>query len=129
MLLAGHWSAANWTRGQIVLMWLWSRNSECGRATIAFLMFASPGLAVRTALNAGLSPRLVPPLRLMESLGLKGRAEQPPTWKGLESAALDPKGETALPVSAIGSQLVGLRVKPGRSICNAIERTSSGMPW
>ena len=34
----------------------------------------------------------------------------------------------AVPVTAIGSQLVGLRVKSGRSSFSATERRSSGMP-
>src|SRR3954447_7927871 len=128
MLPGGQALTANCTLVQIVLMWAWSRNSECGRATEAPAMLALPEGIVSTAFRAGLSARFVPPLRERASLGLKGNAEQPPTWKGLCSAAVLPNGEVAEPVSASGSQEVGLRVKLGRSILSAIERTSIGIP-
>src|SRR4051794_6338895 len=103
-------------------MWAWSRNSECGRATTALAMLASPGRTVRIALRAGLSARLVPPESLSESLGPKGSAPQPPTWKGLVNDAGPARVDVALPTIAIGSQEVGLRVKAGRSVRRAIER-------
>ena len=62
------------------------------------------------------------------SLGLKGRAAQPPTWKGAVSGAVWPRVEVRLALKASGLQLVGLRVKSGRETLTATERTSTGMP-
>ena len=53
---------------------------------------------------------------------------QPPTWKGLLSAAAEPKMEVAVAATDFGSQEVGLRVKLERPSLTAAERRSSGMP-
>ena len=50
------------------------------------------------------------------SLGLKPSASQPPTWKRVGGAGALAEGRgDAEPVTGVGSQLVGLRVKSGRS--------------
>jgi hypothetical protein len=78
---------------------------------------------VSTARNFGLSPRLVPPIRLRPSFGLKPRAPQSAAWNGLVTvngwsspaeAKLSPEPRTVLAVD-VREQLVGLRTKPGRS--------------
>ena len=81
-------SAANWTRVQIVLMWELSRKAALGQLDLGAgdVGFAGLGGEVGDQ-SAGWRPRLVPPLSARESLGLKGRAAQPPTWKGLVRGA------------------------------------------
>src|SRR3954454_12238545 len=100
----------------------WARNSECGRATTALAMLASPAAALNSARRAGWPLRLVEPLRRRESLGLNGRLAQEPTWKGLEGFATTPSEETTLALTDIAAQLVGLRVKSGRSTSTWIVR-------
>src|SRR3954466_12975936 len=125
----GQLSAANWTLVQTVLMWLWSRKDDLGSLTAASAMFASPGLMVSVAINAGFLLRLVPPLSRRTSLGAKSKPRQPPTWKRLDRGATWPRRLIASPPTAVGSQLVGLRVKLGRSTSTEMLRTSNGIPW
>ena len=61
------------------------------------------------------------------SLGLKGSAEQPPTWKRSEIGAAPARAsESTCPPKDFSAQEVGLRVKLGRSARTATERRSSG---
>ena len=62
-------------------MWALSSSSAWGRVTAVAAMLASPGLAVRVAVRAGLPARLVAPESFRASLGAKGRAAQLATWK------------------------------------------------
>ena len=62
------------------------------------------------------------------SFGANASPAQPATWKRLETAALAPSLPVTVPVTAIGLQLVGLNVKPGRSIVALIVRISVGTP-
>jgi hypothetical protein len=64
----------------------------------------------------------------MWTFGLKASPAQSPTWKDFDGLAVAPSEPPILEVTLIGSQLVGLRVKSGRSIRTAIERIRSGMP-
>ena len=68
-------------------MWALSTSSVWGRVTWVREMLASPGLAVRVAVRAGLPACLVEPESLRESLGAKGREAQLATWKWEESLA------------------------------------------
>src|SRR5207342_2858735 len=104
-------------------MWALSRKAALGSLTWARAIFASPGLAVRLAIRVGWEVRLVLPFSCRESLGLKGREEHSPTWKRWLSGVLWSSAEVRVPVIANGSQLVGLRVKSGRSSFSATERT------
>src|SRR6478735_2696044 len=110
-------------------MWDWARNSEGGKATETLAMLASPGRGVITAVRAGNLLRLVPPLSESLREGLKPRRPHSASWKRLLRAALAPLALSSEPVTAVGSQVVGLRVKPGLSIRIETERTSRGMPW
>lgn len=60
------------------------------------------------------------------NFGLNASSRQPPTWKRLDSGALAPSTPRRSPVTAIGSQFVGLNVNPGRSMSTLIERISVG---
>ena len=51
-------------------------------------MLASPGSGRTTAFSAGLALRLVPPLRLSVSDGLKPRLAQLAAWNGLAVCGL-----------------------------------------
>src|ERR1700754_1134905 len=103
-------------------------NSERGRAKTTRPVLASPGRAVKTERKRGCPPRWIGPKRRAVSFGLYLRAEHPPTWKGPDSGAAWPQTEVTEPPKDIGSQEVGLRVKPGRESLAATERTSTGMP-
>src|SRR4051812_30249463 len=100
----------------------WARNTVGGKGTVALPMFESPGWGRTTALSAGKSPRLVPPVRRKLKRGTKSRAEQLETWKGVLADPIgSSSGEEKLapePVRAASArkrwQLVGLMVKPGR---------------
>ena len=65
---------------------------------------------VSVARSAGCLPRVVPPFSARASLGLKARAPQSLTWKRSETFAAPPSLEPIAPVTAIGSQEVGLSV-------------------
>ena len=67
--------------------------------------------------------------------GLKIRLRQEPIWKWLESGAVAPGPPApgggvpqAVPENALGSQLVGLNMNPGRSITASTVRRSVGTP-
>src|SRR4051794_32938250 len=92
-------------------------------------MLAWPAGWVRVAVRAGFWLRLVPPLSFSTNFGLKARAEQAPTWKGLETGVAWPMLEVIEPTTWVGSQEVGLRVKSGRSSLTAMLLMSRGMPW
>src|SRR5689334_12455229 len=97
-------------------------NSERGKVTLARATPASPKPFMRRkAFSAGWAPRLVPPISLRLSFGLKGSAAQSAAWKGdvdtkgLSSASEtksrpDPKTVAAVDLR---SQEVGLKVKLG----------------
>ena len=101
---------------------------RAGKVMVAAAMAASPGPARRTARRAGWRLRARPSRRWRASLGLKPSLSQPPDLEGVlglrrrAACAID-VGETD-----IGSQLVGLRVKSGRSMLASSERRRSGMP-
>ncbi len=59
---------------------------------------------------------------------MKGRAEQPPTWKGEERAWVEPRAEVRLPPTAVGLQEVGFKMNCGLPSSREIERTSKGIP-
>ncbi len=59
---------------------------------------------------------------------MKPSALQSPTWKGLVGLAVAPLELPIVALTAIGEQLVGLRVKLGRSIRAVSERSRSGTP-
>lgn len=61
-------------------------------------MLASPGFWVRTALSAGLPERLVLPLSLSESFGLKPSLAQSATWKRVEGELRAVDGHVQGPV-------------------------------
>src|SRR4051794_16199968 len=103
-------------------------NSERGRAKEIRAVFASPGLAVKTLFRLGCPPRLVLPLSLTASFGLKGSDLQPPAWKRSLSGAAEPRGENKEPPKDFSSQEVGLSEKSCLSARTATERTSSGIP-
>src|SRR4029077_4527226 len=78
------------------------------------------------------------PFRMVpERLGLKGNPPQPASWKGVEtgltvsSAGLSKFAPppVTVPVTAIGLQLVGLRMKPGLLMLTEMLRIRRGMPW
>ena len=107
----------------MVRMWAWSRKAEWGRVTDRLAEVRIAGSGLTTARRAGWSPRLVPPSRLSESFGLKPEAS---TVRRLEArgetdrhvvGGIEDVGEAAEQgrPDLEGSQLVGLRVKPGRS--------------
>ena len=92
---------------------------------------ASPGRATRSAVRPGLAERLVaalPPSILVVIVGANGSAEQPAIWKWLASAAAPPLAPPTLALTCFASQLVGLVMKPWRSIESAIWRRRSGIP-
>ena len=60
--------------------------------------------------------------------GLNARFAQSATWNGTETAELAPSPPVIVPVIDIGSQLVGLNVKPGRSIVTLTCLICSGIP-
>ena len=70
----------------------------------------------------------MPPLRLSFRSGLKPRFLQPPTWKGTVGLELAPSVLVIVALTAIAEQLVGFKVKLGRSRRTAIERSLRGMP-
>ena len=91
-------------------------------------MLASPALFFSTAVRAGYCPRLVPPF----SESAKARLEFQLAALGQLEAALQRgrlrRSESSEPLTVLGSQLVGLRVKPGLSRRIETERMSRGMP-
>src|ERR1700742_2388941 len=104
-------------------MWAWSRNSEWGRATEVSLELASPGRGLRTAVRAGLAPRLVPPRSFSWIEGLYGSEAQSAAWKGeatvtgRSSASLAksrPAPSTVETVEVL-AQEVGFKTKSDRS--------------
>src|SRR4051812_12140219 len=110
-------------------MCAWSRKAALGSFTRARAMLASPGFAVRLASRRGWEVRLVGPFRARESLGLKGRPAQPPTWKRWARGVIRLSAVVAEPLIAISSQEVGLRVKEGRVRVTLAPRRSGGGPW
>ena len=56
---------------------------------------------------------LVFPLVAAVNPGLNARLAQSPTWNGTEVRAVAPSTPVIVPVTLIGSQLVGSNVKPG----------------
>ena len=63
------------------------------------------------------------------SFGPKGRSAQLATWKWrAEARPARPSSPTIVALTEKGSQLVGLRVKSGRSRLTRIERVRSGIP-
>ena len=118
----------NCTLVQGSLMWALSRKIECGIVTTSWAMFASPGLAVRVAVSAGCWARLTPPLSLSASFGPKGSVG---AVGGLVMGCLRrraPSSPTSLGADREGSQLVGLRAKPGRSRSIRTYAGRSGTP-
>src|SRR5260221_8958998 len=115
--------ALNCTRVQTVLMWDCSRNSEWGSWTEILAELASPALGRNTACRAGWAPRLVPPLRLSESAGLKPRLAQSAAWKGVDtvtgrSSASEPKFRPepkTVEAVEVRLQLVGFKTNSGPS--------------
>ena len=73
------------------------------------------GKGVKTAWRAGSLARLVPPENLNRSFGSKGRLAQFASWKCEAGVATAPSLPVICASTAKGSQLVGLRAKPGRS--------------
>ena len=71
---------------QTVLMWPWSRNSECGSVSAVRATLASPLRASRTARMRGFFARVVGPDRRVCSFGLNPRLAQPVAWKGALTA-------------------------------------------
>ena len=67
-------------------------------------------------------------LELERQLRLEAEGVAAADLEALERGGDVAEGRDGGPSTAIGSQLVGLRVKFGRSMLSAIERTSSGMP-
>ena len=110
---------------------------RCGRCRAARLRAARPRPAScslrrawrsRVAWSAGCPRRLVPPLSFRLSFGPKARSAQLATWKWTDRPAAAPSSPPIAASTANGSQLVGLRVNPGRSRSIRIERRRSGMP-
>ena len=102
-----------------------------GRVSATSPTLASPGRAARSASKPGLTERLVaalPPMILVVIVGLNGSAVQPAIWKWLASAAAAPEVPPTLALTCFASQLVGLVIKPWRSIDRAIWRRRSGIP-
>ena len=92
--------------------------------------FAAASGRSATAFSAGWPVRLVGALQLERSFGLKLEARAAADLEAVaESRGCPAGGEVDVPSIDVGSQVVGLRVKPGRSSFSSIERTSSGMPW
>src|ERR1044072_3576721 len=97
----------------------WSRKIAFGRVRATVPTLASPGRALRSASKPGLAERLVaflPPVTVVFIVGLKASAVQPAIWKGLASKARAPEAPPTAAVTCFASQLVGLVIKPGRSI-------------
>ena len=65
---------------------------------------------------------------LVVIVGLNGSAVQPAIWKWLASEAPAPEAPPTAAETCFASQLVGLVIKPGRSIDRAIWRRRSGIP-
>ena len=61
--------------------------------------------------------------------GLKERLRHPATWNRLDTFAVAPSAEPMLPVTLIGSQLVGLSMTPHLSIVTLSVCRSTGMPF
>ena len=86
-------------------------------------MLASPLRAVRTAFKAGTAPRLVPPLRVSESLGPKGSeggavggleagGDRDRGWSSASVAKFVPEPKRVLAVE-VGLHEVGFKTKSG----------------
>ena len=121
---------------QTVLMWPWSRNSECGRFSAVRAMFAPPDFDFTTTRICGFLARVVPPLMRAFSVGLNGSELQPVAPYAAEtvavvqaaaSAGLEPPPLTG-PATAPAAQLVGLTMNWLRFMFRSIERTSSLTP-
>src|SRR5262245_4160777 len=105
---------AETSRGQRARTRWRSRSWPAGGVKAAEETAASPGWARRMARRAGWALR-VPVERWRARLGLKERAEQSAAWNRSVSGAVPPLLEIAVPVIWVGSQEVGLWMKPGRS--------------
>src|SRR5450759_3429876 len=80
-----------------------------------------------TSRLAPLDRELFAPVETLKD-GLKGRLRHSAAWKRLETAAVAPSVLVTVPATVIGSQLVGLNVKPSRFRLTSTRRTSVGMP-
>src|SRR5680860_1554146 len=104
----------------MVRMLDWSRITSEGKMTWVGPMLASPGRGATTKRIGGLKLRRVErrplPRFWIAIWGLKPSRAHSPTWKRLERFALCPRVEVSLPVTAMGLQEVGFKVKFGRFI-------------
>ena len=92
-------------------------------------MFACPSPA-DSSLTRKVAPfwRLACPSTLAVSFGANGSPSQPPTWNGEDTGTAAPSSPETVPVMLIGSQLVPLNWKPGRSTVTSTRLSCSGIP-
>src|SRR5580700_1619111 len=95
-----------------------------------FAMFVCP-IPAEVTFTVRLAPSalLVFPCVEAVNTGLNGELWQPAAWKRLETAAWTPPIEVTTALTAFGSQLVGLKVKLGRSRVTLTLLIRSGIPW
>src|SRR4051794_32821255 len=101
---------------------------ELGRWTDTDLVLASPGDCERlTVMPAGFVALAACVVTVI--FGAYGSASQPVAWYGAETSCVAPSLDFSVAPTASGSQLVGLKMKFGRSIATVTVRSRSGIPW
>src|ERR1700679_3493682 len=127
---AGHDAgfAANFASGQACWIVVNRAGSCFGRVTATERMFAFP------VGNDPLTVRLAPVFLLVlacveaEKTGLNGSVGQFAAWNRVDTPAVAPCVLDSDPSTLNGAQLVGLNMKPGRSIVTLTLRISSRIP-
>src|SRR5271165_6742095 len=103
------------------------RLSGSCRSTLAMLACPRP-LEVSLTMKAVPSSLLACPPAVAVRVGSKGRASQPESWKCEETASEAPWAPVRVPVISLGSQLVGLNSKFGRSTVTWRAFRATGTP-
>src|SRR5439155_24862600 len=126
---AGHLAGlvANWASVQAFWSVTSREGSAAGSCVSTFRMSASPRFCP-TLTSSDAPWRLPLPAVVAEKDGLNERLAQLAAWKRLEAASATPRTGLNVASTDIGAQLVGLSMKPDRSIITLTCRTLRVMP-